>query len=235
MLQTKKQGIALVTLSLLSAHLSFASEPENCLDGLEKLASLPAAAIVATGHACKKLHFYNKTTNGTMTCTELRTLGNEVVNYVSLLHDRTFLHAAAQSGDLPIVQYLGRKRLNVDAQDSLGNTALHYAAQKGHMPVIRALIIMGANPRITNKKGIAPLAAIIRKRLSQFVQELDDECPICLEHDNDTNFTVSCLQCSTPICKPCRANLIASGTTGCPICRRALARHVPFYKPSKCQ
>ena len=44
-------------------------------------------------------------------------------------------------------------KIDVNAQDSAGDTALHDAARFGHLPVVTELIEHGADVKLTNRKG----------------------------------------------------------------------------------
>ena len=44
-------------------------------------------------------------------------------------------------------------KINVNVQDSAGDTALHDAARFGHLPVVHELIKYGADIKLTNNKG----------------------------------------------------------------------------------
>lgn len=70
---------------------------------------------------------------------------------------RTGLMKAAYWGHthmMPIL--LDELKVNMDIQDSAGDTALHDAARFGHVGVVTALLAAGANKNITNKDNKTP-------------------------------------------------------------------------------
>lgn len=74
--------------------------------------------------------------------------GNTAI--MRMLERVDFDHAAA-------VAFFAKKKVDVDAQNKAGDTALHIAARAGfHEAAIRALLKLGADKTLTNKKGETP-------------------------------------------------------------------------------
>ncbi len=65
----------------------------------------------------------------------------------------TALHLAAYFGLTQLVTDLLRNAPNIDAQDSLGNTAMMYAAVEGHYAILVQLIEAGASAKIADHNG----------------------------------------------------------------------------------
>jgi uncharacterized protein len=67
------------------------------------------------------------------------------------------LHAAAWSGDLPLVSSLLEAGADPNWKDSIGETALFGAAAWGHASVVTYLISRGAEVNIQEQSGLTPL------------------------------------------------------------------------------
>ena len=67
---------------------------------------------------------------------------------------REQLHAAAQDGDLPLVEDLLRRKYPVNRFDAIGKTPLHYAVREGHLAVIDRLLEAGANPDAHDERWV---------------------------------------------------------------------------------
>lgn len=65
----------------------------------------------------------------------------------------TLLHAAAETGQLHMVQALSKKGAYSYPQNFYGDTALHSAARNGHLPVVKALLAAGARIDIVANDG----------------------------------------------------------------------------------
>jgi hypothetical protein len=65
----------------------------------------------------------------------------------------TPLIAASASGRLKVVEYLLRRRVNINAQDPHGTTALMWAVFKGHRDVAKLLISKGADTKVIRDDG----------------------------------------------------------------------------------
>jgi ankyrin repeat protein len=70
---------------------------------------------------------------------------------------RSILHAAAQAGQLEVVQHLIDAGAVVDARTNLGCTPLHLAAGFGHKAAAAALLDRGASVTATDNAGWTPL------------------------------------------------------------------------------
>jgi ankyrin repeat protein len=89
----------------------------------------------------------------------------------------TALHFAAQDYQVEIVKMLIQHGVTVDAQDSYGNTPLWRAVfnSNGRGEVIELLRAAGANPNLTNKTNVSPLAlakTIGNYNVKQFFSDL---------------------------------------------------------------
>jgi uncharacterized protein len=89
----------------------------------------------------------------------------------------TALHFAAQEGVVEIANYLVDLGAVVDAKDKLGRTPLFVAVMnaKGVGEMIRTLISHGANPNLTNDKGISPAKlaeSISNYNITKFIKEV---------------------------------------------------------------
>jgi ankyrin repeat protein len=65
----------------------------------------------------------------------------------------TPLIAAAAAGRIKVVEYLLRRRVNINAQDPHGTTALMWAVFKGHRDVAKYLISKGADTKVIRDDG----------------------------------------------------------------------------------
>ncbi|RLN21633.1 hypothetical protein BBI17_003590 [Phytophthora kernoviae] len=68
-------------------------------------------------------------------------------------------------------------REDVNAVDSLGNTALHYAADCAQLEVTRVLLKMGADVNLQNRRLTSPLHMAVSKARLDMVKLLVDEGP----------------------------------------------------------
>ncbi|KAG6623080.1 ankyrin-like protein [Phytophthora cinnamomi] len=75
------------------------------------------------------------------------------------------LHIAAKYGAMSVLEVLRSSsvREEVNAADSLGNTALHYAADCTQLDVARVLIAMGADVNLANRRMATPLHTAVSK------------------------------------------------------------------------
>ncbi len=76
---------------------------------------------------------------------------------------------AAQKNDLATVQSLIAQGENVNAQNSLGNTALHFAVNNGNADMVKFLLENGADASIANAKGWSPVTIAEKKQLNDFI------------------------------------------------------------------
>jgi ankyrin repeat protein len=79
------------------------------------------------------------------------------VNLFSLDEDnRTLLHAAAENGNLKILEILHEKGLQTNARDSIGMTPLHAACKCGKLEAAQYLLSIGADSSIKDTYGRTP-------------------------------------------------------------------------------
>jgi ankyrin repeat protein len=86
----------------------------------------------------------------------------------------TALHFAAQEGVVKIAEEIIRRGAKVDAMDNEGRTPLFVAMlnSKGSGSMIRSLVMNGADPNLSNLKGVSPLKlaeSIANVDLKQFL------------------------------------------------------------------
>jgi ankyrin len=74
------------------------------------------------------------------------------------LGGRTFLHGAAEEGNLASAKFLLDHGAEVDAADSLGFTPLHAAAESAHLELAELLLTRGADANAIAADGTTPLA-----------------------------------------------------------------------------
>jgi ankyrin repeat protein len=79
------------------------------------------------------------------------------INVVSPPGNRTPLHCACLSGNLPLVSFLIAKGANINAQNLGGLTPLHISCDRGYADISLELITHGALIEIPNKNGNTPL------------------------------------------------------------------------------
>lgn len=84
----------------------------------------------------------------------------------------TPLHAAAESGNVPLVKQLLDAGASIDAIDSDGATPLFYAAMEGWVDVVRVLLDRQANPQLAKKNGMTPLHIWAANAFSEEIGEL---------------------------------------------------------------
>mmetsp|Transcript_49197 Transcript_49197/g.76799 ORF Transcript_49197/g.76799 Transcript_49197/m.76799 type:complete len:347 (+) Transcript_49197:157-1197(+) len=83
--------------------------------------------------------------------------GTHLQGILSPRDHRMMLHRAAELGDVPRVRVLIKDvKVDVDVEDSKGNTALHKAAWHGHVEVCRLLVRHGADVDRINNVGKTP-------------------------------------------------------------------------------
>lgn len=82
--------------------------------------------------------------------------GDIPLNAVTL-YDRSLLHEAIASGKLRAARGLISLGIDVDHQDSNGETPLHFAATFAAFDIAALLLDRGANPNIADRYGNEPL------------------------------------------------------------------------------
>ena len=76
----------------------------------------------------------------------------------------TELHAAANTGDLAVLDDLLVDEKDVDARDESGKTALHHASIAGDVPFCGALLNAGADPNLPDVDGRTSLHYAVLSR-----------------------------------------------------------------------
>ena len=76
---------------------------------------------------------------------------------------------AAQNNDFESVQSFVAQGENVNAQNSLGNTALHFAVNNGNIDMVRFLLDNGADASISNSKGFSPTTIAEKKQFGEIL------------------------------------------------------------------
>lgn len=86
----------------------------------------------------------------------------------------SFLHIAAKTGNLKIVQDIAGTNININVQDNMGNTPLHYAIINGRADIAAFLIDRGADINIKNKNGQTPvhLAALSIPSINKYIPSI---------------------------------------------------------------
>lgn len=89
----------------------------------------------------------------------------------------TLLHIAAKYNATDVLEVLRSNsvREEINAVDSLGNTALHYAADCAQLPVARALLDMGADVNLRNRRMTSPLQMAVGKARLEMAKLLLEE------------------------------------------------------------
>ena len=87
------------------------------------------------------------------------------INNICTFTDRSILHWAAVHGNIPMMNYAIRSKINVNVQSRDGNTALHEAViirenvnQETRFQMIRILLSAGVDMTIQNTRGQTALA-----------------------------------------------------------------------------
>ncbi|ORX61170.1 ankyrin [Piromyces finnis] len=96
----------------------------------------------------------------------------------------SYLIMATKVNNEKIIDILLDKGIDVDHQESQGNTALHYAALQDNMATIEKLIKYGANLEIQNYKGETPLMVACRFKQQNAIKTLLDNGAQSLFVDN---------------------------------------------------
>lgn len=74
----------------------------------------------------------------------------------------TPLHSAVYEGNQELIQLLLKKKADIDAKNSIGDTPLHMAVARCEVAIVRLLLDAGANPHVTNNfDGASPLHHIV--------------------------------------------------------------------------
>jgi hypothetical protein len=86
----------------------------------------------------------------------------------------TPLIVAAASGRMKVVEYLLRRRVNINAQDPHGTTALMWAVFKGHRDVAKYLISKGADTKVIRDDGDTAMDIARKWRQNEIVAILKE-------------------------------------------------------------
>lgn len=82
---------------------------------------------------------------------------------------------SARGGDIAVIQNYLKQGENINAKNSLGNTALHYAVASDNVELVKFLLENGADATVQNDKGWTPLAIAEKKNLTDIVKVFDAE------------------------------------------------------------
>jgi hypothetical protein len=74
---------------------------------------------------------------------------------------QTALRRAAETGDLPALQTLLDRRVDIDSRDEMGRTALMLATLHGRTDAVDMLLDHGADPNVADSRGSTPLQIAI--------------------------------------------------------------------------
>jgi hypothetical protein len=96
----------------------------------------------------------------------------------------TPLIVASASGRIKVVEYLLRRRVNINAQDPHGTTALMWAVFKGHRDVAKYLIAKGADTKVIRDDGDTALDIARKWRQTEIATLLKESAA----QQDDTGF-----------------------------------------------
>ncbi|GLC41708.1 hypothetical protein PLESTM_001231300 [Pleodorina starrii] len=82
------------------------------------------------------------------------------------------LHVACENGELEVVEFLVKKRVDVDAGDNFKVTALHLAAIEDHADIVEVLLKARADPKPADVEGDLPIHWAATKGHSQVIELL---------------------------------------------------------------
>lgn len=85
------------------------------------------------------------------------------------------LHLAARSGNLPTVQQLLSRGVNVNQRNLFYTTPLHLACQNDRLDVVNFLLKAGAAPEAPDEAGITPAQLTKRDDIARALQEAVDQ------------------------------------------------------------
>lgn len=98
--------------------------------------------------------------------------------------DRSVLHEAIRDNKVERVRHLIHGGFNLEATDSLGQTALHYAAARDFVNLVQLLLEHGANPAALDNLGDTPMHSAARTGangatwlLAKYFEECDNALP----------------------------------------------------------
>ncbi|XP_077379001.1 ankyrin repeat and death domain-containing protein 1A [Festucalex cinctus] len=84
----------------------------------------------------------------------MRTLGKGLNANAKNLHNRTALHYAVAGKNKEAVEWLLRRRVQVDQRDKFGVAPIHLAAWFGSLEILKLLVRAGAEQKIENEEGL---------------------------------------------------------------------------------
>ncbi|GFR44226.1 hypothetical protein Agub_g5416 [Astrephomene gubernaculifera] len=82
------------------------------------------------------------------------------------------LHVACENGEHEVVEFLVKKRVDVDAGDNFKVTALHLAAIENHTDIVDVLLKARADPKPVDVEGDMPIHWAATKGHSQVIEQL---------------------------------------------------------------
>ena len=91
-----------------------------------------------------------------------------------------FINAAKENNVIQVQSFLAHGE-NINAKNSLGNTALHYAVATGSADMVKFLLDKGADPTIANDKGWTPVAIAEKKNLTEIMSIFNTKKPVNMD------------------------------------------------------
>merc|ERR1712194_169894 len=76
------------------------------------------------------------------------------------------IHAAAEAGHRPIVEFLVKSRVHVDTPDANGRPPISFAAEHGHLAAAEGLLKLGAEIGEGEASPLLPAAALGRVQVT---------------------------------------------------------------------
>ena len=92
-------------------------------------------------------------------------------NGMSVLH----IIASSAKPHIGLVIWLAKKGLDVNLVDRQGNTAFHIAIENGHIELAKQLLVLGADPYVSNKAGLTPLHLACQTKQIEWIKHLSQQ------------------------------------------------------------
>ena len=162
-------------------------------------------------------------------------------------HGTSALNISSEYGFYEIVKILLQHKeqiINLNTQDSDGDTPLICASWKNHEPIIKLLLSYGANPFLQNKKykncihhalengwNLSKISEVYNYNVPiKHIEFIEPKtCFICYEeYQNDVQY-FQCIKCQNIFCKDCITPWFQTKTTydkKCPYCANIWIQHL---------